>query len=328
MSGRTKICVLGSGAWGTALACVAARAGHDAWIWGRNDKTVDAINKTGTNPQYLAGLKLAEGISATSDLETAVRSSELVLFSVPAQSLSSLLPEVKKFVGKAALVACCKGIDRKSGKLPSQLVEAIFPDSRIGALSGPSFAIDVVRNLPTAVTVAGKTDDLSIWLAETLSAGNFRCYAGNDLRGVEIGGALKNVLALAVGAARGMELGASAEAALIARGFAEICRIALKLGAERETLSGLSGLGDLVLTCSSNQSRNFTCGVAMGKGKPLDGLPLAEGAHTAGVALEIAKREAVDVPIIEAVVSVLEKRVSAQQAVGKLLTRPLKRETI
>ena len=322
----TKVCVIGSGAWGSALACVAARAGHETVIWGRSGAVVDEINTSHTNTRYLDDLTLESSLVATTDISKAVSGSDLVLLSIPTQTLSSRLDEIAQHAGDAILVTCCKGIDKETGKLPAELVSEAFPDNSIGVLSGPSFASDVVSNLPTAVTVASASEGTADILAGHLSTDAFRCYASTDIKGVELGGALKNVLALAVGAARGMELGASAEAALMARGFAELRRLANALGAKRETLVGLSGFGDLVLTCSSPQSRNFSYGMAMGRGESLEGLKLAEGAHTAGVALKIAEENEIDVPIIGAIVNVLEKKTTAREAVHALLTRPLKRE--
>lgn len=322
----TKVCVIGSGAWGSALACVAARAGHEVIIWGRSQEAVSEINDSHINTKYLDGLKLEQAIVATSNIKRAVSGSDLVLLSIPTQMLSSRLDEIAQHVGEAILVTCCKGIDKESEKLPAELVMEAFPDNSVGVLSGPSFASDVVSNLPTAVTVASVSEGTADILAGLLSTDTFRCYASTDIKGVELGGALKNVLALAVGAARGMELGASAEAALMARGFAELQRLAITLGAKPETLVGLSGFGDLVLTCSSPQSRNFSYGMAMGRGESLEGLKLAEGAHTAGVALKIADENNIDVPIIGAIVNVLEKKTIVREAVHALLTRPLKRE--
>lgn len=322
----TKVCVIGAGAWGSALACVAARAGHEVVIWGRSVAVVDEINTHHTNEKYLSSLKLDPSITATCDFKNAICGSDLVLLSIPTQTLSSKLDAMTTHIGDAMLVTCCKGIDRDTGKLPAELVADAFPNNMIGVLSGPSFASDVVSNLPTAVTVASDSAGAADILAGMLSTDTFRCYAATDVKGVELGGALKNVLALAVGAARGMGLGASAEAALMARGFAELRRLATALGAKPETLSGLSGFGDLVLTCSSPQSRNFSYGMAMGRGESLEGLKLAEGAHTAGVALKIADEKRIDVPIIHAIVNVLEKKTTAREAVHALLTRPLKRE--
>ena len=322
----TKICVIGAGAWGSALACVAARAGHETMIWGRSGEAVSEINTSHKNTKYLDTLELEQSIVATADIREAVSGSDLVLLSIPTQTLSSRLDEIVQYAGHAILVTCCKGIDEQTGKLPAELVMKAFPGNSIGVLSGPSFATDVVANLPTAVTVASQSVGSADILASMLSTDTFRCYASTDIKGVELGGALKNVLALAVGAARGMGLGASAEAALMARGFAELQRLAITLGAKPETLVGLSGFGDLVLTCSSPQSRNFSYGMAMGRGESLEELKLAEGAHTAGVALKIADENKIDVPIIAAIVNVLEKKTTAREAVHALLTRPLKRE--
>jgi len=236
------------------------------------------------------------------------------------------LEEIKPHMTDQALISTCKGIDQSSGKLPHELVESAFANNRVASLSGPSFATDVVRKLPTAVTIACENEAHGYNLAKLLSTETFRCYASSDLKGVELGGAMKNVLALAVGAARGMRLGASAEAALIARGFAEISKLVVSQGGKPETLMGLSGLGDITLTCSSPQSRNFTYGMAMGEGSSLEGLKLAEGAFTAAIALQIAQKSGIETPITEAIVNVLEKRVTAREAVEQLLTRPLKRE--
>jgi glycerol-3-phosphate dehydrogenase (NAD(P)+) len=323
----TKVSIIGSGAWGSALACVSARAGHETIIWGRSEDAVFEINTSHTNRKYLDDLVLENSILATVDIREAVECSDMVLLSIPTQMLSSRLDEISKHVGEAILVTCCKGIDRQTGKLPAELVSETFPSNSIGALSGPSFATDVVAGLPTAVTVASEREGVSDILAGQLSTDTFRCYSTTDVNGVELGGALKNVLALAVGAARGMGLGASAEAALMARGFSELRRLATGLGAKTETLSGLSGFGDLVLTCSSPQSRNFSYGMAMGRGESLEGLKLAEGAHTASVALKIADEKNIDVPIIGAIVNVLEKKATAKEAVHSLLSRPLKRES-
>ncbi|MGI9350473.1 MAG: NAD(P)H-dependent glycerol-3-phosphate dehydrogenase [Rhizobiaceae bacterium] len=322
----SNIAVLGCGAWGSALACIAARAGHGTKIWGRSSETIQEINTKHTNQRFLGDLKLNPTIEAMTGIDAALANSNIILLSVPTQALSSLLADMKNIAGDTMLVATCKGIDRETGKLPHELIGEAFPENPIAALSGPSFASDVVSGLPTAVTIASDDAKIAENLSLLLSTGTFRCYASSDLKGVELGGALKNVLALAVGATRGMGLGASAEAALIARGFAEISRLAVKLGAKPKTLVGLSGLGDLVLTCSSSQSRNFSYGMAMGQGKSLEGLKLAEGAFTAGVALKLANQAGVEVPVTEAVVNVLENRVTAKEAVQQLLTRPLKRE--
>ncbi len=322
-----KVAVIGGGAWGSALACVSARAGHETMIWCRSEDRAAEISEQKTNKSYLGDLSLEQVLRATANLDMALDAAELVLLAVPTQSLSSLLGQFSRMSDTSILVTTCKGIDRVSGQMPAEIVQDQFPNHSVCALSGPSFASDVVSKLPTAVTIASKDIQQADRVAELLSQESFRCYSNDDLRGVELGGALKNVLALAVGAARGMGLGASAEAALIARGFAEIRRLSVAMGARAETLMGLSGLGDITLTCSSPQSRNFAFGMAMGKGESLQGLPLAEGAFTASVASRLSDDLDVDVPITNAVVEVLEKQVTAREAVSQLLTRPLRRET-
>ena len=321
----SKLAIIGAGAWGTALACVGKRVGHETQIWCRTVDRAEEIN-TGTNRDYLDDLKLELGLRAGTDLDEVLDGASVVLLSVPTQTLDGVLTNFQNLGEETILVTTCKGIDQQNGLLPAEIAQSRFPGHANAALSGPSFASDVVSGLPTAVTIGSNDITIADKVAQFLSTDTFRCYSSDDLKGVELGGALKNVLALAVGATRGMQLGASAEAALIARGFAEISRLAVSLGAKPETLMGLSGLGDMTLTCSSSQSRNFAYGMALGKGDSLEGLKLAEGAFTASVALRLANEKQIDVPITEAIVSVLEKRVTARQAVSQLLTRPLKRE--
>lgn len=323
----TKVTVIGAGAWGTALACVSARAGHKTVLWARTASQSEEMSKTRKNSRYLGELQIDPQIQFETNLAEATRNADVILLSVPAQTLNSILGSMAPLNPDSLLVTTCKGIDQHSALLPSKTVRKHFPEHRIAALSGPSFAHDVVQALPTAVTIAADEISIAENASKTLSIDTFRCYASDDLQGAELGGALKNVLALAVGAARGMKLGASAEAALIARGFSEISRLAIALGAKQKTLMGLSGLGDITLTCSSTQSRNFAYGVALGRGDDLTGLRLAEGAFTAEVALKLAKEQKIDVPITAAIVDVLEKRVTATEAVAQLLTRPLKRES-
>jgi glycerol-3-phosphate dehydrogenase (NAD(P)+) len=323
-----RVAVVGAGAWGTALACAARRAGNETTLLARDSGVVNAVNADRVNPNYLPGARLPEGIVATGDPGRALAGAQFVLLAVPAQAIGDIALGLAGVVARGTvLVGCAKGIDRKNGRLPHQNLAAALPGHVVAALSGPSFAGDVVTGLPTALTVACGDLATAARLARLLSSPAFRCYASDDLAGVELGGALKNVLAIAVGAARGMRLGASAEAALIARGFAEMSRLAVARGARGATLAGLSGLGDLVLTCSSPQSRNFAYGTALGQGRPLDGLPLAEGAFTAAIAASIAAEAGVEAPIIGAVAAVLERRITPREAVAALLERPLKSET-
>lgn len=330
-SGRDKtgwrVAVLGGGAWGTALALAMLRAGHDVRLYARDEETVSAIRR-GENPRYLPGIAIETGIAATSDIGTALADADCTLAVAPAQALRAMLTTAKPHMPKGIpLVLCAKGIERDSGALLSAIAGEILPEAPVSALSGPSFAADVARGLPTAVVVAARDDALAAELAARFSAQNLRCYSSDDLIGVEIGGALKNVFAIAAGAVTGAGLGASAQAAMVTRGFVELRRIGAAFGAKPETLMGLSGLGDLLLTCSSAQSRNFAYGLALGQGKPLSGLPLAEGVPTAAIAARIATERDIDAPIIAAVSAILDGTITIRQAVSALMTRPLKTET-
>ena len=327
MRGKIKLAILGSGAWGTALGCAMVKAGHDVHIWGRNRKVLNEIKTHQRNSQFLDKIKLSEGLEVTYDLDEAVDGTDIILLVTPAQTISAMVGKLAILLGEEQIViACAKGIDRESGKTPAEIIAKIIDSKYVGALSGPSFALDVARAMPTAVTLAFEDLQRAKEIAILLSSDNFRIYASDDLVGVELGGALKNVLALAVGAARGLQLGASAEAALIARGFGELRRLAGKMGARAQTLSGLSGLGDLVLTASSAQSRNFSYGIALGRGENVAGLALAEGAYSAQIAAKLARDNGIDAPIIQSVSDVLANKITANEAVKRLLARPLKAE--
>ncbi|WP_027144601.1 NAD(P)H-dependent glycerol-3-phosphate dehydrogenase [Mesorhizobium sp. WSM3626] len=322
-----RVAVLGGGAWGTALALAMLRAGHSVRLFARDPETVAAIGR-GENPRYLPGIAIAPGIEATSDIAAALAGADCVLAVTPAQALRATLAAAKDHMPAGIpLVLCAKGIERDTGALLSAIAAEILPRNPVAALSGPSFASDVARGLPTAVVVAAGDEALAADLAARFSAENLRCYSSDDLIGVEIGGALKNVFAIAAGAVTGAGLGASAQAAMVTRGFVELRRIGAAFGARPETLMGLSGLGDLLLTCSSTQSRNFAYGLALGQGKALSGLPLAEGVPTAAIAARIAAERNIDAPIIAAVAAILDGRITIGQAVTALMTRPLKTET-
>lgn len=327
MSAPKKIAVLGGGAWGTALAATMVRAGNATVLWARDAEIVASLNQRRENPRYLPGIVLEPGIEATESLEEALAETDCVLAVVPAQAMRGLLALLgDRLRPGVPIVLCAKGIERESGLLLSQIAAELLPQTPIAALSGPSFATDVARGLPTAVTVAAADPQLASSLALLLSAPAFRCYSSADLIGVEVGGALKNVLAIAAGAVSGAGLGASAQAAMVTRGFVELRRVGAAFGAEAETLMGLSGLGDLILTCGSPQSRNFSYGLALGRGESLEGRPLAEGASTAGIAARIAREKGVDAPIIEAVDRILRGEASIAEAVAALLSRPLRSE--
>ena len=331
MSGIAKggpVAVLGGGAWGTALATAMLRAGNDAVLWARDGDTVEAINGRSENPRYLPGIALDPAPRATTDLDEALAEAATVLAVTPAQTMRAVLGQVAGRLAPAVpVVLCAKGIERATGRRVSEIAAEVLPQSPVAVLSGPSFATDVARGLPTAVTVAARDEALAARLSAAFSSSSFRCYSTDDLIGVEIGGALKNVLAIAAGAVSGAGLGASAQAAMVTRGFVELRRLGATFGARPETLMGLSGLGDLILSCGSAQSRNFSYGLALGRGLPLDGLPLAEGAATAGIAAEMAAARGIDAPIVAAVAALLAGELTVGRAVEALLSRPLKSET-
>ncbi|OJU47960.1 MAG: glycerol-3-phosphate dehydrogenase [Mesorhizobium sp. 61-13] len=318
--------VLGGGAWGTALGLAMLRAGHSVSLWARDAEMVASIT-SGENPRYLPGIALDKGIAATTGIGEALANADCVLVVTPAQSLRAVLAQAAPHIGKGTpLVLCAKGIERETGALLSSIVTEMLPHNPVAILSGPSFAVDVARGLPTAVVVAANDEAMATELAAHFSAQNLRCYSSDDVTGVEIGGALKNVFAIAAGAVTGAGLGASAQAAMVTRGFVELRRIGAAFGARPETLMGLSGLGDLLLTCSSTQSRNFAYGLALGRGESLAGRPLAEGVATAAIAARIAAERGVDAPIISAAAAILDGTVTIGQAVSALMARPLKNE--
>ncbi len=326
MSGN-RFCVLGGGAWGTALAMTARRAGHEVVLWARDAATVDAINTDSANPRYLPGVAIDAGIRATTDAAVALAGADQVLAVVPAQTLRGVLAAAGPHMpAGATLVLCAKGIERSTGRLMTEVVAETMPGTATAVLSGPSFATDVARGLPTAVVVAAAERERAGHLARLLSAATFRCYSTDDVVGVEIGGALKNVLAVAAGTVSGAGLGASAQAAMVTRGFVELRRLAAAFGARPETVMGLSGFGDLMLSCGSAQSRNFAYGLALGRGLALAGLPLAEGVPTAEIAARIADERGIAAPIIHAVHDLLGGRATVRDAVAALMSRPLRDE--
>ena len=318
--------ILGGGAWGTALALVAARAGRAVTVWARDAATVTAINERHENPGYLPGIRLDAAITATISLAAAA-SADAVLLAVPAQDVRTVaLAAAPHLAAGTPVVVCAKGLERGTLKRLSEVVGEAAPRAIRAALSGPGFAADVGRGLPTAVTIASATEPVALDLCRALASRSFRPYAETDLIGVEIGGAVKNVLAIAAGIVVGRGLGPSARAALIARAFAELRRLGEALGARPETLMGLSGLGDLVLTASGPQSRNFAYGLAIGEGRDRSNHPLVEGLETAAVARDLAGGLGVAVPVVDAVAGVLAGTLDLDQAIEGLMSRPLKRE--
>ncbi|MCA1198468.1 NAD(P)-dependent glycerol-3-phosphate dehydrogenase [Sphingomonas sp. R647] len=318
-----KIGVLGGGAWGTALAQVAARNDQPVTLWAREDDVVASINAAHENALFLPGIPLAPSIRATSDL-AALSDCDALLVVVPAQFLRSVLAQLP--TDNRLLVLCAKGIEAGTQKLVAEIARELHPDAPVAVLSGPTFAHEVAKGLPTAVTLACEDDALRDALAERLGGATFRTYGSSDVTGAEIGGAVKNVLAIACGVVEGAGLGLNARAALIARGFAEMKRFGVARGGRPETLAGLSGLGDLVLTCSSTNSRNFSLGVGLGQGKAAaellaDRRTVAEGAATAPVLREAARAAGVEMPVTEAVCALLEGT-PVRTVVDALLARP------
>lgn len=332
MTEPKKIAVFGAGAWGTSLARLAALNGGDVILWTRDPAHAAEMQSERQNRRRLPGIVLPENVAPTSDLGDA-SGCDAAILAIPAQALADLAPAIADIMrtGTPAVIAA-KGLDAASGRSMSRVVADGLPESIPMILSGPSFAEDVARDLPTAVTLAGADDRLAGQVRDMLARPAFRIYLTNDIAGTETGGAVKNVLAIAAGVVEGRGLGASARAALIARGFAELGRYAEARGGRRETAAGLSGLGDLVLTCSSPESRNFSFGVALGRGQTVTAALAAargvvEGAATAPVVATDAQRLGVEMPICEAVSNVVGGRLNIADAIESLLARPLRRET-
>lgn len=323
--------VVGGGAWGTALANAAASAGHDVTLWLRDAAAAATIRASRENPRYLPGVPLHPAIRATA-VSADLADARATLLVVPAQTVRGVLEDLRGPLASAGpVILCAKGIERGSDSFLSAVAEAILPpQTPVAALSGPSFAADVARGLPTAVTLAANDPALAAALCTLLSGPSFRLYHSDDVRGVEIGGAGKNVLAIACGIVAGRGLGESARAALIARAFAELMRFARQFGGRPETLMGLSGLGDLVLTASSPQSRNFAFGQRLGAGATPEaaaGGKLAEGAFTAAALVGLARARGIEMPVAEAVAAIVSGRAGVEDVIAGLLARPLRGET-
>ena len=325
MTSFNSVAIVGAGAWGTALAGVAARAGRDVILCAHSAADAATIAATRSNPK-LPGITLHAGIEVTGDLKRAA-SADIVLIATPAQNLRAAAAALGPHVAKGTpLVACAKGIERGTHKFMTEVIAEVAPSARPAILSGPGFAEEVARGLPTAVTLAATDESLASELVQALGSATFRPYHTTDVRGVEIGGAAKNVLAIAAGIVAGKKFGASALAALTTRGFSELVRLGRACGARGETMAGLSGLGDLILTCSTPQSRNFALGIALGRGESAPSGKLVEGAVTAPVLAELAAAEGVDMPVSNAVADILRGAATVDEAIENLLTRPFKAE--
>jgi len=323
-----KLGIIGGGAWGTALAQVASAGDRETLLWALEPEVVEAINSGHENRAFLAGVPLNPAIRATSDISD-LDQCDAWLVVTPAQHMRAVLERAADC--DKPLVLCAKGIEERSGELLHRVAKHVCPKAHVAVLSGPTFAHEVAKGLPTAVTLAAEDAGLAERLRERIKQPTFRIYVSDDLAGAEIGGAVKNVLAIACGVVEGKGLGQNARAALIGRGFAEMTRFGLAFGAKRETLAGLSGLGDLVLTCSSTSSRNYSLGVGIGQGRSASELmsnrkTVAEGAFTAPVLARLAKDKGIDMPIVDAVDALIAGRADVDEVLGALLSRPPKSE--
>lgn len=325
-----RLGIVGGGAWGTALAQVASSNRRETLLWALETEVVETINGARENSAYLPGVQLNPEIRATNDFGE-LSDCDAWLVVTPAQHMRSVLEKASNFA--RPLVLCAKGIDERSGQFLHLVAKQACPRSQVAVLSGPTFAHEVARGLPTAVTLAAEDPSLAEQLRDRIKQPTFRIYLSDDVAGAEIGGAVKNVLAIACGVVEGRRLGQNARAALIARGFAEMTRFGLAFGARRETLAGLSGLGDLVLTCSSTSSRNYALGKGLGEGRSAtellsDRRTVAEGAFTAPVLARLALEHEIDMPIVKATDALIAGRVDVDEALGALLSRPPKSEAI
>ena len=322
-----KIGVVGAGAWGTALAQLSAKAGNEVILWAREDEVVASINDRQENELFLSGVPLLPTLKATADLKD-LAGMDYVFMVVPAQFMRPVLTELSKYISeKTAIVLCAKGMEQSSGKLMTEVVAEILPKAPLVVLSGPTFAREVAEGRPSAVTIASKYHQVTQRLSDAIGHPTFRPYASRDVIGAEIGGALKNVFAIACGVTTGRNMGDNARAALITRSLSEMVRFGERYGAERTTMMGLCGLGDLILTCSSPQSRNMSLGIALGQGKTIEEImtgrkTVAEGYHTAAVLAKICRDEKIDLPIVMAVNDILHEGRNVDRVITDLLNRP------
>ncbi|MEM6780577.1 MAG: NAD(P)H-dependent glycerol-3-phosphate dehydrogenase [Pseudomonadota bacterium] len=326
-----KISIIGGGAWGTALAQVLANAGRDVMIWAREPEVVSSVNEKNENELYLAGVKLNKNIKATDSLTEAAESDALLLCT-PAQHIRATLQSLKADIaeGKPCII-CAKGVEIESGYLLSEVMDEVVPGATYAILTGPTFASEIAVGLPSAVTIACADKDVGAEIVEALNNKILRTYLTEDVLGAQIGGAVKNVIAIACGVLHGKGLGESARAALVTRGLAEMSRLASAMGAKKETLMGMCGVGDMILTCSSMQSRNFSLGVALGEGKDTkeilaDRLSVTEGVHTAKALEVMARNHAVEMPIAAAVHACVNEGEDVDAIIEKLMERPVKKE--
>lgn len=319
-----SIAILGSGAFGTALACVLAQNGQDILLWSRSSHQTKGIARTRINPK-LPDVTLPDNITPTSDIDD-ISSASVVLLAVPAQQTSAILAKYANRIPDVPVVLCAKGIDLKTFQLQTDIATKYLPNHGAAVLTGPGFATEIANALPTALTLSYQNLPRGEELQHQLSTDRMRLYLTQDMIGAQLGGALKNVIAIGAGIVMGARLGESARAALVTRGFTEMRRLGVAMGGQEETFSGLSGLGDLMLTCGSKMSRNFAQGFALGSGAPKDTTQTVEGVATAQAACALATKYNVEMPITRVVAAVLADEITVEQAVAALLSRPLKKE--
>ena len=327
-----RIAIIGAGSWGTALAVMAARAGHDVRLWSRSAEVISSINERHVNPRYLSSAQIPTSVLASGEIPTALKGAELVLFAAPSHAARELLTAIVPHLAEGAIVvSVSKGIEIETGKRISEIAKEAGATTSFVCLSGPSFAKEVVEGHPTAIVAASKDATAARVVQNDLSVENLRIYTNTDVIGTEIGGSVKNIMAIAAGMAAGLGFGSNSVAALITRGLAEITRFARREGAQVETLMGLAGLGDLVLTCTGSLSRNRFVGHELGKGRSIEEITaemseVAEGINTARAVKQIADRASLEMPIVNEVNAVLYQGKSAREAVGDLMSRPLREE--
>lgn len=334
ITGVARIGVIGGGAFGTAMACVVRRSGHEAVVWAREPEVTTAINRDAANPVFLPGIRLASGIKATNDIAAVAKGAELLLLAPPAQHMRAVTSQLRPHLGRGIpVVTCSKGIERGSCALMSQVIAETLPGTPVAVLSGPSFAHDIAVDSPVGVTLACADRGIGERLVQAIGTPRFRTYLSDDVIGALIGGVLKNVIAIACGVALGMKLGESTRATLFARGLAEMARLGVAMGARLETFMGLSGAGDLNLSCNSTKSRNTSLGIALGEGRALpdvlrERVTVQEGVHSAESIAALARRHDVDMPITLAVDQVLNHGAGVEEAVARLLAHPYHNDRI
>ena len=323
--------ILGSGAWGTALSCMLSEKNDKIIIWSNEKQTAQQINNLRINKVYLPNIRIPKNVIATNNLED-LKLCKFIFICVPSQFIKKIITKFKKFWNKDMMfINCSKGIEHSSNLIISDVIKKIFPKSKIAILSGPSFAIEVAKKKPTAITIAAKNQNYAKKLALILNSKNFRCYYTNDIIGVQFGGIIKNILAIASGIIESQKLGSSANAALITRGLAEMKRIGLAYGAKENTFYGLSGLGDLMLTCNSKLSRNFATGLLLGKGKKINEIKklktISEGVINSKTIFKLSKKKKIEMPVCESIYKILYKKNKIKEMIKKILSRNIKKET-